>query len=185
MCASGTIGGVSTPEPAPSSSSKAPVIAALAVLGLVLAIAFGSWLVRDDELYPGGAGQASASPSGGATPAEDAVELSLPARENGRCLPVDAESLSSAETAFDGEVLQVDGDTVTLAVREWYAGGDDAAQVRLDLAQVPTTLTGYFDFAQGRRYLVGANDGVVLVCGFSGPFSSDLEAIYREAFPTS
>jgi hypothetical protein len=175
---------VSTPEPAPEKSSRAPVIAALVTLGLVLAIAFGSWLVRDDQLYPGTDG---ASPSASQDGAQDtdAVELSLPTQESARCMPVDAETLGRAEAAFDGEVLSVDGETVTLAVRQWYAGGDDAAQVRLDLASVPSTLAGYFDFQDGRRYLVSANDDTVLACGFSGPWSSDLEMIYADAFPAS
>ena len=173
---------MSTPEPAPEKTSRAPVVAALVTLGLVLAIAFGSWLVRDDQLYPETDG-ASASPS--SSQDADAVELSLPTQADARCMPVDAETLGRAEAAFDGEVLSVDGETVTLAVREWYAGGDDAAQVRLDLASVPSTLAGYFDFQDGRRYLVSANDDTVLACGFSGPFSTDLEAIYAEAFPAS
>jgi len=110
------------------------------------------------------------------------VELSLPSQDNPRCTPIDAESLSRAEAAFDGEVLTVDGDAVTLAGREWYAGGDEAAQVRLDLARVPQSLTGYFDFEEGSRYLVAANDDTVMVCGFSAPWSADLEGVYAEAF---
>jgi hypothetical protein len=156
------------------------MFAALAVLGLVLAIAFGSWLVRDDEMYTG-------SPKSGTTAGTDpqAVQLSLPRRDNARCQPVDAETLGKVRTAFDGEVLSADGDTVTLAVREWYAGGGGAAQVRLDLAKVPSSLAGYFAFEKDRRYLVAANDGTVLVCGFSAPWSADLEKVYKDAFSGS
>ncbi len=172
------------PTPPTEKTSRAPVIAALSVLGLVLVVAFGSWLVRDDEMWTGSA-QQSASPSATAGGAETVVSLGLPTQDTARCMPVDAETLGKAQTAFDGEVLSADADTVTLAVRQWYAGGDDAARVRLDLARVPATLAGYFDFQEGKRYLVSANDGVVRVCGFSGPWSADLEAIYTEAFPGS
>ena len=155
-------------------TSRAPLYAAGVLLLVVLLVVFGSWLGRDDEMYSGTDDQAD-----GETPT---VTLDLPSRDSPRCMPVEPATLGKAETAFDGEVLTVDGDTVTLAVREWYAGGDEAAQVRLGLAQVPETLTGYFDFQEGSRYLVAANDDTVLVCGFSGPWSGDLEQIYAAAF---
>ena len=163
---------MTTPEP--EKTSRAPLYGAGIVIVIVLLIAFGSWLVRDDEMYSGTDKKTDEEAS--------AVELSLPAQDNARCMPVEPETLGKAETAFDGEVLTVDDDAVTLAVREWYAGGDKAAQVRLDLARVPQTLTGYFDFAKGSRYLVAANDDTVLVCGFSGPWSKDLEQVYAAAF---
>ena len=163
---------MTTPET--DKTSRAPLYAAGIVIVVVLLLAFGSRLVRDDEMYSGADKTANKDAA--------AVSLSLPAQANGRCMPVEPATLGKAETAFDGEVLTVDGDSVTLAVREWYAGGDKAAQVRLDLARVPETLTGYFDFATGSRYLVAANDDTVLVCGFSGPWSKELEQIYAAAF---
>jgi hypothetical protein len=163
---------VTTPET--EKTSRAPLYGAGIVIVVVLLLAFGSRLVRDDEMYSGTDKTANEQAT--------AVALSLPTQDNARCMPVEPATLSKAETAFDGEVLTVDADTVTLAVREWYAGGDKAAQVRLDLAKVPQTLTGYFDFAKGSRYLVAANDDTVLVCGFSGPWSKDLEQIYTAAF---
>lgn len=170
---------MTTPEP--PTTSRAPLIGAGIVIVLVLAIAFGSWLVRDDEMYTGL--EPSDTPSATTTDGTDGtVELALPAQESARCMPVDAETLGRAETAFDGEVLSVEDDAVTLAVREWYAGGGDAAQVRLDLAQVPSSLAGSFDFQQSKRYLVAANDDTVMVCGFSAPWSADLERTYTDAF---
>jgi hypothetical protein len=165
------------PEAPPEKISKAPVVGGLVVLALALAIAFGSWLVRDDTMYTG---LEEPGPSAGADPA--AVDLRLPRQDNPRCMPVDAENLGRAETAFDGEVLAVEDDGVTLAVREWYAGGGDAAQVRLDLAGTPTSLAGYFAFENDRRYLVAANDATVMVCGFSGPYSDQLATVYDDAF---
>jgi hypothetical protein len=165
------------PEAPPEKVSKAPVIGGLIVLALVLAIAFGSWLVRDDTMY---GGHDKSGSSAATDPA--AVDLRLPAQDDQRCMPVDAENLGRAETAFDGEVLSVDGDTVTLAVRKWYAGGGDAAQVRLDASTAPSSLAGYFSFEKDRRYLVAANDDTVMVCGFSAPYSDQLATVYADAF---
>ena len=100
-------------------------------------------------------------------------------------MPVQADTLAKAEDAFDGEVVDVSGSTVTIAVSEWFAGDEEATQVRLDVGRAPSALEGHFDFEEGRRYLVAANDGTVLVCGFSGPFSADLERVYQDAFPRS
>ena len=148
--------------------------AALGVVALVLAIAFGSWLVRDDET------SGSASNGDG-----QVLQLAMPAQEAGRCAPVQAKSLAKAESAFDGEAVEVTDETVTIAVSEWYAGEAEATQVRLDLRQAPASLAGQFAFEKGRRYLVAANDQAVLVCGFSGPYSAELEQVYQDAFPGS
>jgi hypothetical protein len=161
----------------PEKTSRAPMFGALAILGLVLVIAFGSWLFRDDQMY---SGSPRPSAAGGAEP--QAVELTMPRQADSRCMPVNPETLGRARTAFDGEVLSANGDAVTLAVRQWYAGGGDAAQVRLDLARVPSSLSGYFAFEKGRRYLVAAHDGEVIVCGFSAPWSAALERVYAQAF---
>lgn len=167
------------PDQQPDTTSRAPMYAALGVVVLVLVIAFGSWLVRDDEMWTG-SDAASGSASQGA--AGD-VELALPARESGRCMPVQADTLAKAEDAFDGEVVDVSGSTVTIAVSEWYAGDNQATRVRLDAGRASSSLEGHFDFQEGRRYLVAANDDTVLVCGLSGPYSADLERVYQEAFP--
>ena len=174
------------PDQETERSSRAPALAALGVVVLVLVVAFGSWLVRDDQMWSGSDHPtAVTSSSPGSSPGSSVVQLRLPAREAGRCMPVDAENLSRAETAFDGEVLDVTDDSVTLAVREWYAGGGGAAQARLDLARAPASLAGYFAFEKDRRYLVSSNDGAVLVCGFSGPYSAGLEQVYQDAFGDS
>ena len=167
-------------EPQPEKTSRAPVIGAFALVALVLVIAFGSWLVRDDQMYSG-----SPRPTATAGTDPQALELKLPATDTSRCMPVDATTLKRAEAAFDGEVLSVEGSTVTLAVRQWYAGGDGAAQVTLDTAKVPSSLAGYFAFEKDRRYLIAANDDTVMVCGFSAPYSADLEKVYRSAFTSS
>ena len=60
------------------------------------------------------------------------------------------------------------------------------------LAQVPvsTTLTTFLDlliggvtFEPGQQYLITATDGVVNYCGFSGPVSPELQALFDQAFP--
>ena len=38
-------------------------------------------------------------------------------------------------------------------------------------------------FEEGGRYLVSATDGRVTLCGFSAPYSTELAALYDQAFP--
>ena len=169
------------PDGRPDTTSRAPMYAALAVVVLVLLIAFGSWFVRDDEMWSG-SDAASGSASAGSG---QVVQLAMPAQDAGRCAPVTAAGLAKAENAFDGEVVSVSGDSATIAVSEWYAGKEQATEVELDLGRTPSSLAGYFAFEKGRRYLVAADDRTVLVCGYSGPYSADLERVYQEAFPDS
>lgn len=176
-------------EPTPKRTSAAPPVWALTTLGIVLLIAIGSSLVRDDPEPSDGSSQtptATATADATDTPAESdaaAVELTLPAaRSSARCFPVDETTVANVDLAFDGTVTTLTDDTVTLAVRQWYTGGD-AAEVTLDVREVPPTLAGYFDFAEGERYVVSANgDGVVMVCGFSAPYDAELAGIFERAF---
>jgi hypothetical protein len=94
-----------------------------------------------------------------------------------------AEALATAQVAFSGTVQSVAADVVTLVPDRFYAGeATEAVEVRAAPDQL-TALVGAVAFEEGRRYLVSATDGQVTVCGFSGPFSPDLEALYVEAFP--
>lgn len=177
-------------QPTPKRTSAAPLVWALTTLGIVLLIAIGSAMVRDDPEPSDGAGEtstatATATPTGSPAGSADSgpVELSLPAaRSSARCFPVDEETVANVDLAFDGTVTALTDDTVTLAVRQWWTGGD-AAEVTLDVREVPATLSGYFDFAEGERYVVSANDeGVVMVCGFSAPWDAELAGIFDRAF---
>ena len=44
-------------------------------------------------------------------------------------------------------------------------------------------LIGAARFEVGQSYLVSATDGQVTVCGLTAPYSTELAALYAEAFP--
>ena len=106
------------PDQQPDTTSRAPLYAALVVVVLVLLVAFGSWLVRDDEMWTGSdaTSDSASEDASGAPSGAGAVQLALPPREPGRCMPVQADTLAKAEDAFDGEVVDVSGSTVTIVV---------------------------------------------------------------------
>jgi hypothetical protein len=118
-----------------------------------------------------------------AQPATTVTELAVPAAAPGRCLVPNAATLGNAAYALDGEVTRVSSGVATLAVTRWYAG-DPTDQVRVDQGETGrTTLVGAPDFTVGSRYLLaGTEDGELMVCGFSAPWSPDLADLYTEAF---
>jgi hypothetical protein len=46
-------------------------------------------------------------------------------------------------------------------------------------------LIGSVAFEVGQQYFVTAFDGVVNYCGFSGPVTPELQAIFDQAFPAA
>jgi hypothetical protein len=118
------------------------------------------------------------------TAAEPTVtELTMPETSSGRCMVPSAEVLKGAAYAFDGTVIAIENDTATLEVDLWYAG-DETDQVDVD--QSGSDLSSLIlapVFEEGQRFLVaGTQDGSVIVCGFSAPYSADLADLYAEAF---
>jgi hypothetical protein len=107
----------------------------------------------------------------------------MPETSSGRCMVPSAEVLKGAAYAFDGTVIAIENDTATLEVDLWYAG-DETDQVDVD--QSGSDLSSLIlapVFEEGQRFLVaGTQDGSVIVCGFSAPYSADLADVYAEAF---
>jgi hypothetical protein len=92
------------------------------------------------------------------------------------------EVLAQQSVAFDGTVTMLADGVVTLDVGHWYAGGPtDLVRVQAP-ADALQDLVGAVKFEQGGRYLVSATNGQVTVCGFSGPYTADLAALYDQAF---
>ncbi len=171
---------MSSPRPA---SPRTRVVALVVVVGLVasaaaalLAILLSGGLQQPDE--PGGLPQPP-SPAAGADPG---LTLVLPGATAGRCAAFSVEVLRGAEQAFAGTAVTVDDQEVVLRVDHWYRGGD-AALVRLTPGgTAPPGLDEGLGFAEGRRYLVSADGGVVTPCGFSAPWSPAMATAYTEAF---
>lgn len=98
------------------------------------------------------------------------------------CLPVTAEFLADMPVAFAATVAAVEGTRVTLAVDRWYAGGDADTVVVTQASEASMALIGGVEFVEGSGYLVTATDGVVNACGYSGPDTPELRAVFDDAF---
>jgi hypothetical protein len=122
---------------------------------------------------------------GGGTPSASGqgtvTKLTIEAPQ-GRCLAPDATTLAQAQLAFSGPVVSVNDGVITLQPTTWYAG-THTTQVTVQQADAGSSnLIGAVEFRQGEDYYVAANNGAVMVCGFSGEKSSDLATLYQEAF---
>ncbi len=110
------------------------------------------------------------------------LELSLgDSNAMAMCMVFDVAILADMSPAFAATATAVDGDTVTLSVDRWYAGGD-AATVELTSAPGMQALIDGFDFEVGRQYLITAAEGTVNFCGYSGPATPELTAAFDQAF---
>lgn len=111
------------------------------------------------------------------------VELSLGSGPGlASCLAPEAGILADMSPALAATVTAVDGESITLTVDRWYAGGE-ADTVVLHADQGMEALIGGIDFRVGEQYLLTAADGVVNYCGYSGPASdAGLAALFAEAF---
>ena len=93
----------------------------------------------------------------------------------GSCVEVyDLDTLDDREVAFDGTVKEVDGDTVTFQVNEWYRG-DHSEQVSLGGAAALTGLTSTGPAAglsPGSRLWVAGDGGFAWACGFTQPYDT-------------
>lgn len=120
-----------------------------------------------------------APPAGSAKGTVTKLTMAAP---QGRCMAPDATTLAQAGIAFSGSVVSVNDGLVTLKPSAWYAGDHTDLVTVKQLDPGMTNLVGAVDFRPGKDYLVAANNGAVMVCGFSGEKSSDLDTLYQEAF---
>jgi len=115
-------------------------------------------------------------------PPADDLELALPDGAAGRCTVPTPEALGRADVAFDGEVEAVSDGRVRLRPSQFYEGGPaDRVEVARAGPARERLLLGV-RFQEGERYLVAANGGQVMVCGFSGAYDPRLAELYAEAF---
>ena len=111
------------------------------------------------------------------------LALALPdPSSSASCIPFDVAILKGFPVAFAGLATSVAGDTVTLEVTKWYAGGT-AQLVTLSIPGANTSAAlDSASFARGKSYLVSANEGTVTSCGYSGESSEMLQQAYAQAF---
>lgn len=122
--------------------------------------------------------QDPATSSPGAAPAE----LALPGASSAKCALPSAGVLAEADTALAGTVVAVDGRRVTMEVARWYRGGDGAATVELMAPDLGMVALDSVEFEVGADYLVAAQDGRVMICGYSGPSSPELVDLFAQVF---
>ena len=97
------------------------------------------------------------------------------------CMVFDLAVLADMSPAFAGTATSVEGETVTLTVDRWYAGGDASTVVLTGAAGSPALIDG-FEFQVGSQYLITAAGGTVNFCGYSGPATPELTAAFDAAF---
>jgi len=164
---------MNVPEPAAGTRRTWLLTAAAAVV--VAALGFGGWtaLQGDDNR----AGQVAQE--------KTVMTLKGPAKPDAMamCMRIEPTTVGQMQVAFDGTVASVDGDSVTLDVNKWYAGGDtDQVQLTQISEADWVALEGGITLEQGQRYLVTAHDGVVNGCGFTAPWSQELQDIFDQGF---
>lgn len=144
-----------------------------AAAAALVAVGIGVAALAGDGGGDGGGDQIAAGPP---------LELNLGASDAlASCLAVDAGILATMSPAFGGTATAVEGETVTITVDRWYAGGD-AATVQLQAQPGMQALIDGFDFEVGQRYLITASEGTVNFCGFSGPATPELTQLFEQAF---
>lgn len=122
--------------------------------------------------------------TGGSTATPTAMQLTLGADDiMASCMPVSADILDDMPLAFAGTAVSVDGETVTLDVTQWFVGGD-TDQVILTATAGMEALIGGIAFEPGGTYLVSSTNGAVNYCGYTGPATPELQAVYDAAFPS-
>lgn len=156
------------PGPARTGPSRRLLAAVAAVATLVLAVGVLINVIDDDPDDDVAAGPP--------------LELSLGSGDAiASCMAVDAAILADMAPAFAATATGVEGETVILEVDRWYAGGD-APVVELRAPGGMEALIAGFDFVEGAQYLITASGGTVNYCGYSGPATPELTALFDEAF---
>ena len=112
-----------------------------------------------------------------------AVQLGTPPSDSlASCIALEPQYLAEMSLAFRGTVTAIDGDVVSLSVDRWYKGGEGDT-VAITAPDMSNTSIDGLEFGTGRTYLISATEGTVNYCGFSGPATPELQAVYDEAFP--
>lgn len=127
--------------------------------------------------------QDAPDPTSSSAGAADPVALTADASSAGKCAMPNAETLAGFDTAFEGTVTSLADGTATLAVDQWYAGGDGADTVTVTTpSEQLSDLLSAVEFEADQTYLVSATDGRVTLCGFTAEKSAELEGLYQAAF---
>jgi hypothetical protein len=169
------------PAPRPRQQWWKPVAAAAA---LVAVVAVGIVALTDGDDNTDVAGPPASTVAATDAPGKlKVIELSAGTDDvMAMCMEITPELVADMQVAFKGTVDSVDGEIVTLRIDQAYAG-TDAQMATLSAPAGMEALIGGIAFEVGQQYFITANDGTVNYCGFSGPVTPELEAIFNQAFP--
>jgi hypothetical protein len=98
------------------------------------------------------------------------------------CMAITPQLIVEMPVAFKGTVDSSEGGIVTLTIDRAYQG-TDAQVATLVAPEGLEALIGGVAFVPAQQYLITATDGVVNYCGFSGPATPELQALFDQAFP--
>jgi len=161
-------------------------LAACASIGVVAAIGVGAASI---ELRGGEDPDVGSSETthAGVAPAESesstALELSAGplVTSAAPCPEVEPSLIARATVAFLGTVTVLGEGLVELTVDQAYAGADRET-VRVSASRSVDYWLGPVSWEDGGQYLVAAHSGIVLFCGQTGRATSELRAVFDEAF---
>lgn len=169
----------------PGSRARGPLTwlvaaaAAAVIVGVGLFAVLGGDDPRDGQVPVAD----DSSPAEPGEPATGTVTaLTAPGAQAGRCMMPSADVIAQQEVAFQGAVTSIEDGTVVLDPTAFYAGEETETVTVEAPAEALQQLLVAVDFEVGETYLVSASDGQVTLCGFTGPATPELEALYAEAF---
>ncbi|MCU1588345.1 MAG: hypothetical protein JWN31_1838 [Frankiales bacterium] len=162
-------------SPAMPPRNRRPL--ALAAAGLVAVAGIATAVVMNQD---GGSSSPTAKKSTLVLSAPAAVHPGRPG-VGSSCIRFDVELLKAEPVAFAGTVTAIQPGSVTLDVTKWFKGGT-ADQVTVTTHDNSTVALDGVDFVQGKDFLVSANEGTVVACGYSGPEDPTLRQAYEQAF---
>ena len=100
-----------------------------------------------------------------------------------KCAALTPAILAQYDQAFQGTVTSVEGNTVTFQTTDVYTGElGETVELTAPPAGLAKILGQSTTFQVGQDYLVTAYQGGVSMCGYSGPATTDLQRVFKEAF---
>ncbi|MEQ1874048.1 MAG: hypothetical protein ABL953_09990 [Ilumatobacteraceae bacterium] len=155
-----------------SAAARRPAWKIVAGVAAAAVVALGSAAIINSSRGDGGSEVAAGTP----------LELSLgESNSMSSCIVFDVALLADMAPAFAATATAVEGESVTLNVDRWYAGGDAATVVLHGAVGSPALIDG-FEFQVGEKYLITAAEGNVNFCGYSGLATPELTAAFEAAF---
>lgn len=130
------------------------------------------------------AGVAAAAIVGVSLSGNDLTRIDNPAAGGpaAMCAELTPETMARADLAVAGTVTNINGDEVTLHVTTRYTGdSSDEIILQQQDADQPSELSAG-EFVTGQDYLISSIDGVLTLCGQSGPATPELQQLYTAAF---